>query len=139
MDLLAKACTESLFPALKSESSESNPFLGSFSIDTDYGGLNRSISRDDGTFRYASRGSWTIEEDEKLRKAVAEFGGRNWKKIAEQIPERSDVQCLHRWQKVLRPGLVKGPWTPEVRIYSTSSIASSLLFVGGPISCGIGC
>jgi hypothetical protein len=23
------------------------------------------------------------------------------------------VQCLHRWQKVLRPGLVKGPWTPE--------------------------
>ena len=26
---------------------------------------------------------------------------------------RSDVQCLHRWQKVLRPGLVKGPWTKE--------------------------
>ena len=23
------------------------------------------------------------------------------------------MQCLHRWQKVLRPGLVKGPWTPE--------------------------
>lgn len=27
--------------------------------------------------------------------------------------KRSDVQCLHRWQKVLRPGLVKGPWTQE--------------------------
>jgi hypothetical protein len=25
------------------------------------------------------------------------------------------VQCLHRWQKVLNPELVKGPWTPEVR------------------------
>jgi len=25
------------------------------------------------------------------------------------------VQCLHRWQKVLNPALVKGPWTPEVR------------------------
>merc|ERR1711908_66181 len=24
-----------------------------------------------------------------------------------------DVQCLHRWQKVLRPGLVKGPWTKD--------------------------
>jgi hypothetical protein len=24
---------------------------------------------------------------------------------------QSDVQCLHRWQKVLRPGLVKGPWS----------------------------
>jgi hypothetical protein len=61
-----------------------------------------------------NRGNWTEEEDEKLRKAVAEYSGKNWKKIAEQIPERSDVQCLHRWQKVLRPGLVKGPWTPEV-------------------------
>ncbi|CAE7882868.1 myb, partial [Symbiodinium sp. KB8] len=25
----------------------------------------------------------------------------------------TDVQCLHRWQKVLKPGLVKGPWTVE--------------------------
>jgi hypothetical protein len=24
--------------------------------------------------------------------------------------KRSDVQCLHRWNKVLKPGLVKGPW-----------------------------
>jgi len=23
------------------------------------------------------------------------------------------VQCLHRWTKILRPGLVKGPWTTE--------------------------
>ena len=23
------------------------------------------------------------------------------------------MQCLHRWQKVLDPGLVKGPWTQE--------------------------
>jgi hypothetical protein len=29
------------------------------------------------------------------------------------ISDRTDVQCLHRWQKVLRPGLVKGPWTAE--------------------------
>jgi len=26
---------------------------------------------------------------------------------------RTDVQCLHRWQKVLNPDLVKGPWTAE--------------------------
>ena len=25
------------------------------------------------------------------------------------------MQCLHRWQKVLNPELVKGPWTKEVR------------------------
>ena len=23
------------------------------------------------------------------------------------------MQCLHRWQKVLKPGLIKGPWTAE--------------------------
>lgn len=26
------------------------------------------------------------------------------------------MQCLHRWQKVLNPELVKGPWTKEVNI-----------------------
>lgn len=40
---------------------------------------------------------------------------KNWKKIAEHVPQRTDVQCLHRWQKVLNPELVKGPWTKEVR------------------------
>ncbi|EEH58855.1 uncharacterized protein MICPUCDRAFT_15661, partial [Micromonas pusilla CCMP1545] len=32
---------------------------------------------------------------------------------AEYFEERTDVQCLHRWQKVLNPELVKGPWTKE--------------------------
>ena len=59
---------------------------------------------------------WTKEEDEKLREAVAEVGPQNWKLIATKHLAghgRSDVQCLHRWQKVLRPGLVKGPWTTD--------------------------
>lgn len=38
-----------------------------------------------------------------LRKKIsAHFGGA-----------KTDVQCLHRWQKVLDPKLVKGPWTAE--------------------------
>jgi hypothetical protein len=63
--------------------------------------------------RRASMGKWSEEEDELLRRAVKEFGGKNWKKIAARLLGRTDVQCLHRWQKVLRPGLVKGPWTAE--------------------------
>ena len=63
--------------------------------------------------RRASLGKWSEEEDELLRQAVKEFGGKNWKKIAGRLHGRTDVQCLHRWQKVLRPGLVKGPWTPQ--------------------------
>jgi len=38
-------------------------------------------------------------------------GAKNWKVISALFPLRTDVQCLHRWQKVLKPGLVKGPWT----------------------------
>lgn len=33
---------------------------------------------------------------------------------AECFKDRTDVQCLHRWQKVLNPELVKGPWSKEV-------------------------
>ena len=58
-------------------------------------------------------GKWTVIEDEALRKAVDANNSRNWKKIAISLPGRTDVQCLHRWQKVLKPGLIKGPWTPE--------------------------
>lgn len=60
-----------------------------------------------------TKGKWTLEEDETLRRAVSQHKGKNWKKIAEHVPDRTDVQCLHRWQKVLNPDLVKGPWTKE--------------------------
>ncbi|KAK6140297.1 hypothetical protein DH2020_025993 [Rehmannia glutinosa] len=60
-----------------------------------------------------AKGGWTPEEDDMLKKAVAAFRGKCWKKIAEVFPDRSEVQCLHRWQKVLNPELVKGPWTQE--------------------------
>ena len=29
------------------------------------------------------------------------------------LGDRTDVQCLHRWQKVLNPEMIKGPWTEE--------------------------
>jgi hypothetical protein len=63
--------------------------------------------------RRASTGKWSQEEDATLRSAVSSNSAKNWKKIAQHLPGRTDVQCLHRWQKVLKPGLVKGPWTPE--------------------------
>ncbi|CAM9181588.1 unnamed protein product, partial [Choristocarpus tenellus] len=57
-------------------------------------------------------GKWTKEEDTRLREIVELHGARNWRMVAEQLgTPRSDVQCLHRWNKVLRPGLHKGPWT----------------------------
>lgn len=59
-------------------------------------------------------GKWAEEEDEQLRNIVLEHGPKNWKGIAELLGDtRTDVQCLHRWNKVLKPGLHKGPWTDE--------------------------
>ena len=29
------------------------------------------------------------------------------------MPGRDNAQCLQRWNKVLKPGLVKGPWSVE--------------------------
>ncbi|WOL14053.1 Myb-related protein B-like [Canna indica] len=71
-----------------------------------------SRRRTSGPIRRA-KGGWTPQEDETLKKAVEAYKGRCWKKIAEFFPHRTEVQCLHRWQKVLDPELVKGPWTPE--------------------------
>lgn len=56
---------------------------------------------------------WTPEQDEALRLAVAELGQRNWMAVAEHVPGRDNAQCLQRWNKVLKPGLVKGPWSVE--------------------------
>lgn len=55
---------------------------------------------------------WTSDEDQKLRETVAALGDTNWLRIADNIPMRSNVQCLHRWQTVSNPGLQKGTWKP---------------------------
>jgi hypothetical protein len=68
------------------------------------GGVSQSLT---------SRNRWSPDEDEKLRQAVNANGGKNWKKIAECVPSRTHLQCLHRWQNVLNPELVKGPWKKE--------------------------
>ncbi|KAF4095815.1 hypothetical protein G5714_023418 [Onychostoma macrolepis] len=56
---------------------------------------------------------WSRDEDEKLKKLVEQQGTDAWKSIANYFPTRTDGQCQHRWQKVLNPELVKGPWTKE--------------------------
>ena len=61
----------------------------------------------------ASTAGWTKEEDETLMKVVKKHNGKNWKLIAGYFVGRKPEQCLHRWQKVLNPELVKGLWTKE--------------------------
>lgn len=56
---------------------------------------------------------WDVDEDMLLHVAVKEHGAKNWRAISSHVPGRTPVQCLHRWSKILTPGLVKGHWTPE--------------------------
>ena len=59
------------------------------------------------------QGPWGAEEDKRLREGVQYYGQCRWKKISDYVGGRSPIQCLHRWTKILKPGLVKGPWTPQ--------------------------
>lgn len=59
------------------------------------------------------KGKWTKEEDEILERVVLTYGQKSWKKVSEFVKGRTPIQCLHRWTKILKPGLIKGPWTIE--------------------------
>ena len=51
---------------------------------------------------------WTPEDDAALQAAVDELGAKDWKNIAKKLDgTRTDIQCLNRWNKVTKPGLVK--------------------------------
>jgi myb proto-oncogene protein len=56
---------------------------------------------------------WKTEEDTLLRAGVAKHANKNWKLIAEGLPDKTAIQCLHRWRKVLDPQVIKGPWLDE--------------------------
>jgi len=56
---------------------------------------------------------WTLEEDDLLRSAFHTVQGRRWGLIANIVGSRSPIQCLHRWNMQLRPGLAHGAWTKE--------------------------
>ncbi len=59
------------------------------------------------------KGYWTKEEDTLLIELIDKYSDKKWKYISNQIKTRSPLQCLQRWTKILKPGLVKGPWTEK--------------------------
>ncbi|KAF2304468.1 hypothetical protein GH714_031851 [Hevea brasiliensis] len=79
--------------------------------------------RTSGPARRSTKGQWTAEEDEICARLFSVSKERTGKRlspncniglfVAECFKDRTDVQCLHRWQKVLNPELVKGPWSKE--------------------------
>lgn len=63
--------------------------------------------------KHINKGKWTKDEDEKLKRLVNIHEADNWSRVAQNFPDRTSVQCLQRWQKVINPCIIKGPWTKE--------------------------
>jgi myb proto-oncogene protein len=58
--------------------------------------------------------AWTVAQDQALTRAVEELDCKSWREVAKHVPGSfTHVQCAQRWNKVLKPGLVKGWWSPE--------------------------
>ncbi|KAJ6379165.1 hypothetical protein OIU76_015891 [Salix suchowensis] len=71
----------------------------------------RSASIDKNGLR---KGSWSIEEDEKLRNYIQKYGHWNWR----QLPKfaglsRCGKSCRLRWKNYLRPDVKRGDFSEE--------------------------
>ncbi|KAI1427685.1 hypothetical protein F5Y12DRAFT_147640 [Xylaria sp. FL1777] len=56
-------------------------------------------------------GTWLVEEDARLRNAVAQHGTR-WVIVAGDVATRNGDQCAKRWNENLNPNLNHSPWSP---------------------------
>jgi Myb-like DNA-binding domain len=60
-----------------------------------------------------NRGKWLDKEDDLLKTAYHKYESHCWRKISDMVSTRSPIQCMHRWTKILKPGLTKGKWSIE--------------------------
>jgi hypothetical protein len=75
--------------------------------------LDPSIDRAD-----VRKGTWTEDEDNKLKNAVQMHGCKDWVAISALVPGRTKRQCCNRWENALNPSIAltagrKGKWTVD--------------------------
>jgi hypothetical protein len=63
-------------------------------------------------------GTWTEDEDEKLKDAVHRHSCRDWSVITSMVPGRTKSQCTGRWYGALNPSVAltagnSGAWTEK--------------------------
>lgn len=60
-----------------------------------------------------TRRKFTSEEDELIKKLVAEHGEFCWHLVATKIPGRTPRQCRERYNNNLKPDFITSEWTFE--------------------------
>ncbi|EJW01751.1 hypothetical protein EDEG_03732 [Edhazardia aedis USNM 41457] len=58
-----------------------------------------------------NKGTWSKEEDDKLKKLIEQYEPKNWTFIAKKLGTRAGKQCRERWHNHLHPSITKRPFT----------------------------
>lgn len=73
--------------------------------------LQNASSPKDATVNKKKRSMFSKEEDERLIKAVENYGDQNWSLVASYVGNRTRRQCSERWKKFLSPTINHSEWT----------------------------
>ncbi|CAG9572308.1 conserved hypothetical protein [Leishmania major strain Friedlin] len=59
-------------------------------------------------------GAWTNAEDEVMKAALAQYGLRDWERVASMLTKKTATQCRERWENYLDPRLnIHEAWSLE--------------------------
>jgi pre-mRNA-splicing factor CDC5/CEF1 len=59
-------------------------------------------------------GPWTNAEDQVLKAALAQYGLRDWERVASMLTKKTSAQCRERWENYLDPRLnIREAWSLE--------------------------
>ncbi|CAJ1987865.1 Myb-like DNA-binding domain containing protein [Leishmania donovani] len=59
-------------------------------------------------------GAWTNAEDEVMKAALAQYGLRDWERVASMLTKKTAMQCRERWENYLDPRLnIHEAWSLE--------------------------
>ena len=65
-----------------------------------------------------SKSPWNLDEEKLLLALVHKYGLKSWKKIANELQNRSDVQCRYHFSQIQKHGFQK---SPEIFVHSSNS------------------
>jgi hypothetical protein len=86
--------------------------------------------------RYHLRKQWMPDEDRKLLSLVNDSQGRNWKKIANLLGEKTSSQCSYRYQKLITEGS-KAKWnrTEDIQLLElTEKFGNNWVIIASKLS-----